>query len=175
MKSPALFLDRDGVINVDHGYVHDKDFFDFIDGIFDLVRAANERSYYVFVVTNQAGIGRGMFSENTFHELSEWMLDQFSVNGCKIDKIYFSPFHPIHGIGPYKRNSVYRKPNPGMFFKAAIDFDVDLPNSVMVGDNLSDLVAAKNALVKNLFLFSKSPGLSGFTVINSLADVVKFI
>ena len=99
MKKKALFLDRDGVINVDYGYVHSPDNFEFIDGIFELVAAANQVGHLVVVVTNQAGIGRGYYNEEQFQFLTDWMKRKFVDHGCLIDGVYFCPYHPIHGKG----------------------------------------------------------------------------
>jgi D-glycero-D-manno-heptose 1,7-bisphosphate phosphatase len=141
MKKPALFLDRDGVINVDHAYVHKKEDFHFIDGIFELVAAAKQAGYLVVVVTNQAGIGRGLYSEREFHELMAWVGEQFASRGGKIDAVYFCPYHPEHGVGEYRRESNNRKPAPGMLLQAAADLDIDLAHSIMVGDKSSDMEA----------------------------------
>ena len=110
----ALFLDRDGVINEDHGYVYRKEDVVFVEGIFDLCRAARARGMAIVVITNQAGIGRGYYTEADFRALSAWMLDEFARRGAPIDRIYHCPDHPEHGLGDYKRDSFDRKPNPGM-------------------------------------------------------------
>ena len=150
---PALFLDRDGVINVNHGYVHTPETFDFIDGIFELCRFANEHGYLVVVVTNQAGIGRGYYSEQAFLSLTDWMQAQFTAHGAHISKVYFCPDHPEHGIGVYKRESPMRKPGPGMLLAAAREFDIDLAASVLVGDHQTDLQAGRAAGVRHNLLF----------------------
>jgi len=138
---PALFLDRDGVINVDRGYVHKKEDFEFIEGIFDLCKAAKKWGYLLFVITNQAGIARGYYSEEDFLELTNWMCAVFEEKGIKIDKVYYCPYHPEHGIGRYKVDSFYRKPGPGMILEAAREFGVDLAKSVLIGDKESDIQA----------------------------------
>jgi len=145
---PALFLDRDGVINVDHGYVYRKDDFHFKPGIFDLCRYAKEQGYLIFVVTNQAGIGRGHYTEADFHELTRWMCEVFKRECCAIDKVYFCPSHPEHGIGSYKVASTRRKPGPGMILEAVDEFEVDLKKSVLVGDKMSDIKAGNSATVR---------------------------
>lgn len=157
----ALFLDRDGVINVNHGYVHKPQDFEFIDGIFDICRAASEKGYLLIVVTNQAGIGRGYYSEETFHELTAWMCDQFKSQGITITKVYWCPDHPEHGVGIYKRESINRKPGPGMILTAAQDFDIDLKESILIGDNFSDIQAGLAAGVgENICFDQKSPSKS---------------
>lgn len=157
MGRPALFLDRDGVINIDHAYVHKREDFDFVDGIFDLVRAARERGCFVFVITNQAGIGRGKYTEADFHALTEWMCGEFASRGAPIDKVYFCPYHAEHGIGHYKAESPFRKPNPGMILQAAQEFDVDLAASVLLGDMETDILAGVRAGVGRMLLF-RPPG-----------------
>ena len=149
----ALFLDRDGVINVNHGYVHKPQDFEFIDGIFDICRAAIQKGYLLIVVTNQAGIGRGYYSEETFHELTSWMCDQFKNQGITITKVYWCPDHPEHGIGVYKRESENRKPAPGMILNAAKEFNIDLKASILIGDSASDIQAGLAAGVGNNILF----------------------
>ncbi len=151
MSPPAaLFLDRDGVINVDHAYVHRREDFQFIDGIFELCRSARSRGYRIFVVTNQAGIGRGYYTEDDFHALTAWMLERFAAEGAPIDKVYFCPFHPEHGVGAYKLDSPMRKPGPGMIQQAAREFGVDLAASMLVGDMDTDIQAGVAAGIGRL-------------------------
>jgi D-glycero-D-manno-heptose 1,7-bisphosphate phosphatase len=107
--SPALFLDRDGIINVDHGYVHKTEDFQFVDGIFDIARAALAMNYLLVVITNQAGIGRGYYSQNDFDILTKWMCNIFEAERARISSVYSSPFHPTHGLGLYKRDDFYYK------------------------------------------------------------------
>ena len=145
MKRRALFLDRDGVINVDHGYVHRPDQFEFIDGIFDLCRHARDLGYLIVVVTNQAGIGRGLYTEQAFHALTTWMTQQFSERGIDIAAVYFCPHHALHGIGEYKRECERRKPNPGMLQDAARELGIDLGASMLIGDKESDIEAGLRA------------------------------
>lgn len=137
----ALFLDRDGVININHGYVYTKEDFDFLDGIFDLCRKAVLKGYKIFIVTNQSGIGRGYYSVEDFWTLTSWMCGQFDSQGIKIDKVYFSPFHVDAVIPEFKGDHFSRKPNPGMILQAMEEFDLDLGSSIMVGDKASDIEA----------------------------------
>ena len=157
IKKRALFLDRDGVINIDHAYVHKKEDFEFVEGIFELCQYAIEQGYLIFVVTNQAGIGRGYYTEQQFHELTEWMCAEFSKRDVKIENVYFCPYHEEHGIGEYRRFSECRKPSPGMILQAAEEFNVDLANSVMVGDKKSDIQAGVAAGIGCNILYSKEP------------------
>ncbi|WP_124553145.1 D-glycero-alpha-D-manno-heptose-1,7-bisphosphate 7-phosphatase [Methylophilus methylotrophus] len=154
MSNRALFLDRDGVINLNHGYVHKPDNFDFIDGIFALVKEANAAGYMIIVITNQAGIARGYYTENDFLKLSEWMSLQFELQGAKITKVYFSPYHPTEGIGKYKRDDISRKPRPGMIFEAQKEFNISLAESILIGDQATDILAGIEAGVGTNILFS---------------------
>lgn len=177
LRRPALFLDRDGVINVDHGYVHRPEDFEFMPGIFELVRAANERGYLVVVVTNQAGIGRGYYSEAQFLSLTDWMKERFKAEGTFIDAVYFCPFHPEHGIGEYRRESEYRKPGPGMLLQAEKDWNIDLVKSVMLGDKPSDMAAAQAAGVGTLLhlLSPADSATSNAITIHQIEDALSYL
>lgn len=152
----ALFLDRDGVINVDHGYVHSVDNFHFVDGVFDLVKAAREAGFVVVVVTNQAGIARGYYSEEQFQRLSEWMCEQFERRGGAIDRVYFSPYHPTAGTGKYLKDEDTRKPRPGMILQARQELGLSLERSILVGDKPSDIQAGHAAGVGLNVLYSEA-------------------
>ncbi len=171
MPSPALFLDRDGVINVDHGHVHRRENFEFIQGIFDLVLQARRLGYKTVVVTNQAGIGRGIYTEDQFAELTRWMLARFSDHGAVIDAVYHCPYHPVHGLGVYRQSSFDRKPQPGMILRAAQDLDLDLKRSLLVGDHATDIQAALAAGLEHCFLFRSSDCCDQAIAIDELADV----
>lgn len=141
----ALFLDRDGVINVDRHYVHCVENFEFLPGIFELCAAAAERGYLIVVVTNQAGIGRGLYTEADFERLTAWMVDAFHQRGIEIARVYHCPYHPTAGIGEYRRESFDRKPHPGMLLKARDELTLDLSKSVLIGDKGSDIDAGRAA------------------------------
>ncbi len=175
MNSSALFLDRDGVINVDHGYVHTPENFQFIEGVFDLVAAANRSGYLVVVVTNQAGIGRGYYSEAQFHELTHWMRGRFAEHGGQIDGVYFCPYHPEHGIGPYRRESELRKPAPGMLLQAQSELGIDLEQSILIGDKLSDMAAGRSAGVGTLLYFCGEHVESDTIVIRRLSEAMPYV
>ena len=149
----ALFLDRDGVINHDNGYTSRIEDFKFIKGIFDLCRAARQMDYLLIVVTNQAGIGRGYYSEQDFLSLTAWMCEQFQAEGAPIKEVFFCPDHPDHGKGPYKKDSFDRKPNPGMLLRAAEKYLISLQDSIMIGDKHTDMQAAERAGVAVRFQY----------------------
>jgi len=141
----AVFLDRDGVINVDHGYVHSVDDFEYVDGVFEACAALKKSGYLLAVVTNQSGIARGMYSEEQFHSLTEWMDWNFSDKGIELDGIYYCPHHAEKGLGEYKVDCDCRKPKPGMLNSAAQFLNIDLSRSIMVGDKRDDMLAAQAA------------------------------
>lgn len=149
-RRPALFLDRDGVVNVEKNYVHRVEDFEFVPGIFELCRCATDLGFRLVVVTNQAGIGRGYYTEADFQALTAWMLEQFRGRGIEFADVYHCPFHPTAGVGPYRRESFDRKPNPGMLLKAAADLRLDLGRSAFVGDKESDMAAGRAAGVGHL-------------------------
>lgn len=143
--SRALFLDRDGVINHDDGYTSSIEKFVFIEEIFDLCRTARKLGYRIIVITNQSGIGRGYYSEQDFLALTAWMCRQFEAQDAAITDVFFCPDHPEGGVGPYKRDSFDRKPNPGMLLKAAEKHGISLADSIMIGDKDTDMIAAERA------------------------------
>ncbi|MCS1394251.1 HAD family hydrolase [Lysinibacillus boronitolerans] len=147
----ALFLDRDGVINVEKNYVFKIEDFEFIEGIFELIKTFQDKGYLIIVITNQAGIGRGYYTEEDFHKLNDWMIEQFKQRGITITDVYYCPYHPTHGIGEYLKDSYDRKPNPGMILKASERYSIDLKQSVLIGDKDTDIKAGQAAgIPKNL-------------------------
>jgi len=155
MKRQALFLDRDGVINLDHGYIHRKEDFHFVEGIFEVVGAARAAGYLIVVVTNQAGIGRGYYSEADFWELMHWVSEEFQAHEAPLDAVYFCPYHAEFGIGTYRRDSPCRKPKPGMLLQAAADHHINLSGSCLIGDRLTDVQAAAAAGLAKYWLLGK--------------------
>lgn len=141
----ALFLDRDGVININHGYVHTPANTDWVPGIFELVTDAHARGYVPIVVTNQAGIGRGLYDEAMFLDYTAWMHAQFAARGTPLLATFWCPHHPEAGLGDYRADCDCRKPRPGMLLDAIKRFDVDAARSLMIGDKQGDLDAAAAA------------------------------
>jgi len=150
----ALFLDRDGVINVDLGYVHRADDTQWVAGIFELCRTAADCGFVVVVVTNQAGIGRGLYNEAQFKSYTEWMLEQFHGQQLEIQRVYYCPHHPDHGVGTYRTACCCRKPAPGMMEAAARDLALDLAGSIMIGDKVSDMRAAGRCGIGTRLLYA---------------------
>lgn len=175
MGVPCLLLDRDGVINVDHGYVYRIEQFEFMPGIFDLCRTARALGHRIAVITNQAGIARGLYSEDDFHTLTAWMQARFAQEGAPVDRVYFCPTHPTAGIGAYRVDSSFRKPGPGMVLQAAAELGLDLARSTLLGDKASDAEAGLAAGVGRIIVLQDAgncymePLPPGCTVVDSLA------
>ncbi|OMQ20482.1 D-glycero-beta-D-manno-heptose-1,7-bisphosphate 7-phosphatase [Serratia oryzae] len=144
-RVPAIFLDRDGTINVDHGYVHEIDDFQFIDGVIDACRELKKMGFALVLVTNQSGIARGKFSEDQFMRLTEWMDWSLADRDVDLDGIYFCPHHPEAVIEEYRQTCDCRKPQPGMLLQAQKELNIDLAASYMVGDKIEDMQAAAAA------------------------------
>ena len=159
----ALFLDRDGVINVNHGYVHTPANTDWVPGIFELVADANARGYLPIVVTNQAGIGRGLYDEAMFLDYTAWMHAQFASRGTPLLATFWCPHHPEAGVGDYRVECACRKPQPGMLLAAIARFGIDPAHSLLVGDTPGDAQAAQAAGVRAHLLVESEwgPGLAG--------------
>jgi D-glycero-D-manno-heptose 1,7-bisphosphate phosphatase len=141
----AAFLDRDGVINLDHGYVVRREDFAFVPGTLAAARCLHEAGWALVVVTNQSGIGRGLYTEADYYALDAWMRAEFAATGAPLAATYFCPHHPRDAQGAYLRECDCRKPAPGMLLAAARDLNLDLAASAMFGDKPSDLAAARAA------------------------------
>jgi D-glycero-D-manno-heptose 1,7-bisphosphate phosphatase len=150
----ALFLDRDGVINHEVGYLYRPVDVRWVEGIVPLCKTAQRLGYALIVVTNQAGIARGFYSTADFEELMRWMRSELEAQGVRLDAVYHCPYHPQHGLGEWKREHEDRKPGPGMLLRAARELGLNLANSIMVGDRCSDVGAANAAGLRKAFLIS---------------------
>ncbi len=146
------------MINEEVGFLKRSEDVRFVDGIFSLCRTAQGLGYELVVVTNQSGIARGFFTVQDFNLLMEWMRLEFAREGVRLDAIYYCPYHPELGIGEYKRDHEDRKPSPGMLRRAARDLDLDLSQSVLVGDRCTDVAAANAAGLAEAFLISGPEG-----------------
>ncbi|WP_336968964.1 HAD-IIIA family hydrolase [Brevundimonas aurantiaca] len=152
-RRPALFLDRDGVINHDDGYVGSQDRFRWMPGVQETIRYANDLGYLVFVVTNQSGVARGYYTTEDVEDLFEWMQAELRQVGAYIDDWRYCPYHPDGVVKELSIMHPWRKPQPGMLLDLMTQWDVDVAHSLMVGDQASDVAAAEAAGVRGL-LFS---------------------
>lgn len=174
----ALFLDRDGIINVDFGYVHQIKDFEFVNGIFDLCRYAIDMGFDIYVITNQAGIARGYYTVEDFNALTQWMKKEFLKQDIDIKDVYFCPHHPDKGENEYAKTCKCRKPEPGLILKAVKEHDIDIKHSVFIGDKMSDMDAAGAAGIHNRVLVeSKYHDNTSAHVhrVNSLKEAIPFL
>jgi D-glycero-D-manno-heptose 1,7-bisphosphate phosphatase len=153
----VLFLDRDGVINVNHGYVHTPEQTDWVPGIFELCNAARDAGYALVVVTNQAGIARGYYSEAQFLAYTRWVHEQFAARDVPLLATYYCPHHPQAALDEYRLDCACRKPQPGMILTASRDLGLQLSECLLIGDMPSDQQAADAAGVGRSWLLDALP------------------
>lgn len=153
MKKPAVFLDRDGVINEDKGYVSNINDFIWIKGSKEAIKLLNTRGYYVFVVTNQSGVARGLYSEQDVENLHTYINTTLKEINAKIDDFFYSPYHPIDKTKQFEHLKHLRKPNTGMLIAACKKWEVDKKRSFLIGDSKKDLMCANNFEI-NGYLFN---------------------
>lgn len=156
MQRRGLLLDRDGVINIDHGYVGKKEQFSFMPGLFPFLRAARDKGYQLAILTNQAGVARGYYTESDYETLTNWYLKELGKEGITIDLVLCCFEHTEGSLESYKRESFWRKPNPGMVLEALQKLRLDPARSAFLGDQLRDMEAAqKGGIGKCLWLTDK--------------------
>ena len=148
----AIFLDRDGTLNIDHGYVHQIDDFEFIEGSIEALKKLQQMGYLLVLVTNQSGIARGYFSEQQFLQLTEWMDWSLADRGVDLDGIYYCPHLPDAKIAEFKQDCDCRKPKSGMLLQAIQELNIDPQRSIMIGDKIEDVLAGKGAQIKTNIL-----------------------
>jgi len=167
----ALFLDRDGVINIEKDYLYKIEDFEFMDGIIDLCLHYQKLGYLIVVITNQSGIARTYYSESDFELLTEWMIEEFSKNSIIISKVYYCPHHPdISG------KCSCRKPSPGMLLEAQKEFSIDMANSIIVGDKERDIEAGLKAGVIETYLYDENNSVKDSQaqkIVNKLDEIWK--
>ena len=145
LKNKALFLDRDGVINKNFGYVFSMKNFIWLKNVKKAIKYAYTKKYLIIVVTNQSGVARGLYSENDIKKLHNEINEQLKKINCKIHDFFYCPYHPKYGNKKYKKDSFLRKPNPGMMLKAIKKWNIDQDKSLMIGDKKIDMIASKKA------------------------------
>ncbi|RXI30845.1 D-glycero-beta-D-manno-heptose-1,7-bisphosphate 7-phosphatase [Arcobacter defluvii] len=164
-----MYLDRDGVINHDYGYVREIDKFHFIDGVFDACKHFINLGYEIIIITNQSGIGRGYYTKDDFFKLTQWMVEEFKKHGIDILNVYFCPHSP-------EENCDCRKPKIGMILQSQKDFEIDLINSWLIGDKITDIETAVNANISNNILISQKKDYPELlNIANNLLDTINII
>jgi D-glycero-D-manno-heptose 1,7-bisphosphate phosphatase len=154
MKQRAVFIDRDGTISEEVGYINHVSRFRLFPYAPAAIKHLNENGWLAIVITNQAGVARGYFSEDTIQAVHDAMTNELKSNGAQLDAVYYCAHHPSVGEPPYRFDCDCRKPKPGLILRAAKNFDIDLKKSWMVGDRYSDVELARNAGVKSMFVLS---------------------
>jgi len=157
----ALFLDRDGVVNKEKNYLYKIEDFEFIDGVFETCRYFQDKGYLIIIITNQAGIARNIYTEDDYQVLTKWMIKEFDKENIKISKVYHCPHHP-----DFSGECECRKPKPKMIFDAQKEFDIDLKNSILVGDKNSDIEAGIKAGIKMNYLVK-----TGHEIVENMFEV----
>jgi len=179
-KNAAVFLDRDGTINEEVGYLSRIEQLELFPATFEAIRMINESGMKAVVITNQSGIARGFFNEDLVNAVHAKINEMLQKKGAFIDRFYYCPHHPTEGSGVYKTDCDCRKPKPGMFLKAAEEMDIDISQSYMIGDMPEDIQAARSAGVKGILVrtgYGKNIVETGKTVFiaQDILDAVKWI
>lgn len=169
----CLFLDRDGIINRDIGYVYKPEEFEFLPGIFELCRASLQNSFLIVIVTNQSGVARGFYTEEDLQRLNHWLKQKFQQQNIEITAIYHCPHHPDI-TGPCE----CRKPEPGMILQAIRQYQIDPQTSIMVGDKESDMIAADRAKIPTRILLQSEPATQSAAAtqhVRTLDEITQYI
>ena len=148
----AVFLDRDGTINVEKNYLYKIEDFEFIPGAAEAIKMLKAAGFLVIVVSNQSGIARGLFTEEAVRNLHQHIQDELAMIGTSVDAFYFCPHHPEEGLGEYRVSCDCRKGAPGLLLQAAMEHDIDLGKSFMIGDKMSDVEAGVRAGCQSLLV-----------------------
>lgn len=174
---PALFLDRDGVVNRNHGYVFEITNFEFYIEIFEICRIAQDAKMPILIVTNQSGLGRSYYTEDDYLLLTDWMIAEFNRQGIEIARVLYAPENP-----EAKASSVpgRRKPSPAMILEAADEFDINVVDSILIGDKESDMISAQRGGISHRILIGTDVGTTVASVIvenhlqciEAVADIV---
>jgi D-glycero-D-manno-heptose 1,7-bisphosphate phosphatase len=155
-RKPAAFFDRDGVINLDHGYVGHPDRFELVEGAARAIALCRRAGYLIFVITNQAGVAHGLFAQEDVEALHAHMKERLAAEGAPLDDVRYCPHHPQAKLARYRKACSWRKPGPGMILDLAEHWPVDLAQSFLIGDKQSDMQAATAAGIRG-FLYAQGP------------------
>ena len=149
LRRPAVFFDRDGVLNEDYGYVYKPKDFKWIPGAIETIKRLKDKEYVIFIITNQSGVARGYYTEEDVMDLHNWINDELCQKyDVQIDHFYYCPHHPTAGLGIYKSKCKCRKPSPGLINKAVSEFNIDRSRSFFIGDKDTDMEAASAAGIR---------------------------
>ena len=172
MSQKTLFLDRDGVINIEKNYLFKIGDFEFIDDVFEVCSYFQSLGYIIIIITNQSGIARGKYTNEEFEILTSWMIEKFKSHNITISKVYHCPHHP-----DFSGECSCRKPKVGMILQAKEEFDIDLTNSILVGDKNSDIKAGLKAGIEKNYLVSTghtiNENIYGVEVLKNLSTLMK--
>lgn len=148
----AVFLDRDGTINVEKNYLHKIEDFEFIPGVIEGLRLLQDAKFLLIIITNQSGIGRGYYTEEDFHKLNNWMLENLKKHGVNISKVYYCPHLPNAAIKKYRIDCDCRKPKLGMYNQAIKEWKIDLQASYVIGDKIRDCAICEKTLCRGFLV-----------------------
>jgi D-glycero-D-manno-heptose 1,7-bisphosphate phosphatase len=154
MKQRAVFLDRDGTVNEEMGYINHPDRFILLPRVPEAIKLLKEHGFKVILITNQAGVARGYFPESLIKEIHQNLQDTLKKHGTSLDAIYYCPHHPQANVVAYRKDCPCRKPKPGLVYKAQADFDIDLTQSYVVGDRFKDIELAYNVGAKGILVLT---------------------
>lgn len=148
----VIFLDRDGVINIDDGYVHKKEDWIFTHKCLKALKSFIDKGFKLIIITNQAGIAKGFYSIEDYNALTKWYLNILKKNGISVLSVIYCPHHPQGIVAQYKKDCNCRKPKPGLIKDAVSKFNIDIQKSILVGDKISDIIAGARSEIKNLVI-----------------------
>ena len=172
---PAVFLDRDGTINIEKGYLYRKEDFIYLEGAVEGLRRLQDMGYLLVVITNQSGIARGHYSEGDLKELTDWMASDLQEKGVSIAGMYYCPHHPQAIIGKYRKACDCRKPKTGLFYRAAEELRIDFDKSIAVGDKMRDLEICHETRVKGILLSESDEANEDVAVCRDWMEIVRYI
>lgn len=148
----AVFLDRDGTINVEKNYLYKIEDFEFLPGVIEGLKLLQDAGFLLIIITNQSGIARGYYTEEDFNRLNNWMLNQLVEYGVNITKVYYCPHLPDASIEKYRKDCNCRKPNLGMYQQAIADYNVQINNSYVIGDKIRDCAICEQTVCKGFLV-----------------------